>query len=117
MHKSQAICCKIKHTGADTRPATDDKCGTNLRQGAANVHKILKYLKDHGEHLDAEIAKELGIPLANVSSQLSELASKGDVIMCHTTRFTNGKKVEGMLCRAAGYIPPASPGRKPKAPT
>jgi hypothetical protein len=43
-----------------------------------------------------------------------ELSAKGDVIMCSTTRYTNGKPVQGMLCRASGYIPPASPGRKPK---
>jgi len=46
---------------------------------------------------------------------LSELSKRGDIIACHTTRFTNGKKVEGMLCRVAGYTPSASPGRKPKA--
>ena len=84
--------------------------------GVIQLQKILQYLKEHGERLDAEIAKDIGIPLENVSLGLSQLAAKGDVIMCHTTRYTDGKTIEGMLCRVAGYMPPASPGRKPKAP-
>jgi len=31
------------------------------------------------------------------------------------TRFNNGEKIEAVLCRVAGYIPPKSPGRKPGA--
>jgi hypothetical protein len=34
---------------------------------------------------------------------------------CQSTRFVEGRKIEGLLCRIAGYIPPAAPGRKPKA--
>ena len=26
----------------------------------------------------------------------------------------NGKKIEGILCRVAGFTPPAAPGRKAK---
>lgn len=78
--------------------------------------EILQFLKSHGERLDAEIAKETGISLEKVSRHLSELSAKGEVIMCRTTRYTDGKKIEGMLCRVAGYIPHASPGRKAKAP-
>ncbi len=78
--------------------------------------EILQYLKDHGERLDSEIAQETGISLESVCVHLSELSAKGEVIMCRTTRFTDGKKIEGMLCRVAGYIPHASPGRKAKAP-
>ncbi|MFA5083637.1 MAG: hypothetical protein WC474_13880 [Hydrogenophilaceae bacterium] len=81
------------------------------------MQEILQYLKDHGERLDSEIAAGMGISLEKVCLHLTELAAKGEVIMCRTTRYTEGnKKVEGMLCRVAGYIPPASPGRKPKTP-
>jgi hypothetical protein len=80
------------------------------------LQKILQYLKDHGEKLDSEIASGVGLSLENVRNQLTDLAAKGEVIMCRTTRYTEGKKIEGMLCRVAGYIPPASPGRKPKSP-
>ncbi len=77
---------------------------------------ILQYLKQHGERLDADIAADTGISLENVCLGVTELAAKGEVIVCRTTRFTDDIKIEGMLCRVAGYIPPASPGRKSKAP-
>lgn len=80
------------------------------------MHEILKYLKAHGERLDAEIAADMGIPLEKVRSSLTELSGKGDVIMCRAIRFTEGRQVEGMLCRVSGYSPPMSPGRKPKTP-
>lgn len=78
---------------------------------------ILQYLKEHGERLDSEIASETGISLEKVCLGLAELSAKGDVIMCRSTRYTEGKKIEGMLCRVSGYVPHASPGRKPKSST
>ena len=81
------------------------------------MQEILQYLKDHGESLDAEIAEEMGISLEDVCVRLSALASKGEVIMCRTTRFVDGVQIEGMLYRMSGYVPVASPGRKPKGPT
>ena len=79
------------------------------------MKEILQYLKKHGEQLDTEIAVATGISLANVRLHLSELAATGEVMTCHSTRFEKGKKIEGVSCRLAGYIPPASPGRKSKA--
>lgn len=81
------------------------------------MEKILQYLKDHGERLDAEIAAETGISLETVCLHLSELAAKGEVIMCRTTRYIDGKTTEGMLCRISGFVPQASPGRKSKGST
>jgi hypothetical protein len=80
-----------------------------------NLKEIFNYLKQKGERLDTEIAAATGIPLADVRVHLSELSRIGDVIMCHTTRYIDGKKIEGMLCRVAGFTPTAAPGRKPKA--
>lgn len=80
------------------------------------MKEILKYLKNHGEQFDAEIAVAIGISLTNVRLRLSELAANGEVMTCHSIRFIKGKKVEGISCRLVGYIPPAAPGRKPKAP-
>ena len=80
------------------------------------MKEILQYLKKHGERLDTDIAEATGISLATVRLHLEELAGKCEVVTCHTTRFVKGKAVVGMTCRLAGYIPPASPGRKPKAP-
>lgn len=79
------------------------------------MNKIHTYLKSRGEQLDSEIAAATHIPLADVRVHLSELVKRGDVIACHSTRYVKGKKVEGMLCRVSGFIPVASPGRKPKA--
>jgi DeoR/GlpR family transcriptional regulator of sugar metabolism len=78
---------------------------------------ILQYLKNHGEQLDTEIAGATGMSLANVRRHLAELATSGEVMTCHSIRFEKGKKVEGISCRVVGYIPPAAPGRKPKAPS
>ena len=87
-----------------------DRCKDPERLGA-----ILRYLKDHGERLDSEIAAGIGSSLECVCISLSELSDRGDVIMCRTTRFTGGRPIEGMLCRVSGYSPPAGPGRKPKS--
>lgn len=79
------------------------------------MQQIHTYLKSRGEQLDSEIAAATRIPLEEVRVHLSEMAKKGDIIACHSTRFINGRKIEGMLCRVSGYIPAATPGRKPKA--
>jgi len=79
------------------------------------MNEILQHLKKNGEQLDTEIAVATGISLAAVRRHLSDLASKNEVVACYTTRFVKGKKVVGMACRVAGYIPPAAPGRKSKA--
>lgn len=79
------------------------------------MQEILKYLKDRGEQLDSEIATATGLSLENVRRHVSALSARGEVMTCQSIRFNNGKKVEGLLCRIAGYIPPAAPGRKSKA--
>ena len=79
------------------------------------MHEILQYLKHHGERLDSEIAAATGMSLVNVRLAVSNLSAKGDVMICRSIRFKDGKQVEAILCRVAGYIPLASPGRKPKA--
>lgn len=78
------------------------------------MKEILQYLKRYGERLDADIAEATGYSLPSVRLHLAELAAKGDVMTCHLTRFENGCKVEGMVCRISGYIPKTSPGRKSK---
>lgn len=77
--------------------------------------EILDCLKKHGEKLDSEIARETGLPLASVRQKIAGLAATGMVVTCNLTRFENGERIEGWLCRVSGYIPPAAPGRKPKA--
>jgi predicted ArsR family transcriptional regulator len=75
---------------------------------------ILQFLKTHGERSDSEIAEAVGLSLANVRTQLTDLAAKREIMICQSTRFEKGKKIEGMKCRLAGFIPPAAPGRKAK---
>jgi DeoR/GlpR family transcriptional regulator of sugar metabolism len=79
------------------------------------MNAILKYLKTNGEQLDTDIAAAVGVSVANVRVQLAELAAKGEVMACHSIRYEKGKKIEGIKCRLAGYIPPAAPGRKSKS--
>jgi len=75
---------------------------------------ILQYLQKHGQRLDSEIATGTGIPLSAVRSSLSALSARGEISRCSVTRFSDGKPVEGMLCRIAGTIPPKAPGPKPR---
>lgn len=78
------------------------------------MNEILQYLKIHGESLDSKIAVASGISLAKAHLHLSELAAKGEIITCHSIRFENGKKIEGISCRIAGFTPKAKPGAKSK---
>ena len=76
------------------------------------MNEILQYLKKHGECSDKEIAEGIGIPLADLHLQLAELAAKNQVMSCLSTKFVKGKQVEAIICRIAGFTPPATPGRK-----
>jgi hypothetical protein len=78
-----------------------------------SMNEIMNYLKKYGDRLDSEIAIATGIPLTIVRLQISELAATGDIMSCLSTRFEKGKKIEGIRCRLAGYIPTVAPGRKP----
>jgi DeoR/GlpR family transcriptional regulator of sugar metabolism len=80
------------------------------------MKEILDFLKKNGEKLDSEIAEAMGMTLVNTRNQLAELSAKGEIMVCHSTRFdAKGKKIEGIKCRLAGFIPPAAPGRKSKS--
>jgi len=79
------------------------------------MNEIMSYLKKYGDRLDSEIAVAIGMPLAKLRLQISELAAKGDIMSCLSIRYEKGKKVEGIRCRLAGYIPPVAPGRKPQS--
>jgi hypothetical protein len=79
------------------------------------MQEILQYLKVNGERLDSEIAAAIGMSLATVRRGMSDLSARGDIMMCRSIRFKDGKQIDGLLCRVSGYIPPARPGRKSKA--
>jgi hypothetical protein len=77
------------------------------------MNEIMQYLKKNGQRLDSEIAAATGMTLIKVRGLLADLSAQGEISKCSVVRFDQGKKIEGMLCRVAGYIPPKSPGRKP----
>jgi hypothetical protein len=52
-----------------------------------------------------------------VRQQLSALAERREAIVCKTIRFENGRQLEAWQGRVSGFVPPATPGRKPKAKT
>ena len=79
------------------------------------MQEIMQYLKKNGQRLDSEIAAATGMPLTKVRCLLADLSAQGEISKCSVVRFSEGKKIEGILCRVAGYIPPKSPGRKPAA--
>lgn len=73
---------------------------------------ILKYLKTHGEQLDADIAAALSISLDKTRAHLAQLTADHEVMTYHSIRFVDGQKTEGIRCRLVGYTPPSAPGRK-----
>ena len=77
------------------------------------MDKILQYLKKHGESLDADINEAVGISLDTAHTYLSDFASEGVIMTYQSTRFQDGKKIEGIRCRLSGFVPPTAPGRKP----
>ncbi|MBK5964327.1 transcriptional regulator [Thiocystis minor] len=78
--------------------------------------EILNCLRNLGQQMDSEIAAATGIPLADVRRRLLELSTKGGIMTCRATRFIDGQKIEGMLCRAIGPASSLNPVRaaKPK---
>ena len=74
---------------------------------------ILEHLKKNGQQLDLEIAAATGIPLPKVRKSISDLSARGDISTCSMTQYSNGRPVNGTLCRIAGTIPPKAPGRRP----
>lgn len=79
------------------------------------MQEIMKYLKKYGQRLDSEIAEATGIPLIKVRGYIQDLSDRGEITKCKVTRFVGDQQHVGVLCRAAGFIPPTSPGRKPGA--
>jgi DNA-binding IclR family transcriptional regulator len=67
------------------------------------MDEILKYLKKHGEKLDAEIATGTGLSLPKTRIYLAELAAKGEIMTYHSTRFLEGQRIEGIRCRLSGH--------------
>lgn len=96
---------------------------TSVKESATNFNKgfemhaatVLQHLKKHGQLLDSEIAQATGLSIDQVRESLLTLSAQGEISKCSVTTFKDGKAIEGIQCRIAGYAPPAAPGRKPAA--
>lgn len=80
------------------------------------MSEVLHCLRKYGQRLDSELATETGLPLAKVRLRLAELAATGAIITCSLTRFEHGERVDALVCRMSGWVPPPAPGRKAKVP-
>lgn len=78
-----------------------------------HTEPILQQLRRNGQMLDSEIANATGIPLRQIKSTLEDMSARGVIMGCSVIRYDGGKPVQSLQCRISGYIPPASPGRKP----
>lgn len=76
-------------------------------------NRILRFLKEHGEKLDAQIARALNMSMSEVRNQMSQLSHSHDIVCCKVTRFVEGNKIEGLSCRISCDEPSATRGRKP----
>lgn len=85
----------------------------NAENMTLHTEPILKQLKRHGQMLDSDIASATGIPMKQLQTSLESMSARGEILACSVTRYENGKAVRAMQCRISGYVPPASPGRKP----
>jgi hypothetical protein len=43
-----------------------------------------------------------------VRGQLDELVASGEIMSYQSSKFENGKAIEGMRCRVSGFIPKAA---------
>ena len=77
--------------------------------------ETLQCLRKHGQRLDLEIAKEMRVPISTVRQHLTALAASREAIVCKTIQFENGRQFEAWQGRVSGFVPPATPGRKPKS--
>jgi hypothetical protein len=70
-------------------------------------------VKRHGQIIDRQLAKELGLPLDEVRAVVYQLQASNKLYTCDIINFEDGVEVKGLLCRVSCFSPKASPGRKP----
>lgn len=76
------------------------------------MKQILDHLKANGESIDSDIAQAVGLSVTKVRVVLAEMTARGEIMSYISTTYDNGKKVEAVKCRLAGFTPKAAPGRK-----
>jgi len=94
---------------------SDKNIFNNMTEKIMTMHTdpILQQIKRRGQMLDSEIALATGIPMPQIQSTLERMSARGQIMACSVTRYEDGKAVSALQCRISGYVPQASPGRKP----
>jgi hypothetical protein len=77
------------------------------------IDDLFDCVKRHGQIIDRQLAKELGLTLDEVRSLVHQLQVKNKLYTCDIINFEDGVEVKGLLCRVSCFSPKASPGRKP----
>ena len=77
------------------------------------IDDLFDYVKKHGQVIDRNLAKDLGLTLEEVRALVYQLQADNKLYSCDITTFENGEEVKGLLCRVSCFSPKASPGRKP----
>jgi hypothetical protein len=77
------------------------------------IDDLFDCVKRHGQIIDRQLAKELGLPLDEVRAIVYQLQASNKLYTCDIINFEDGVEVKGLLCRVSCFSPKASPGRKP----
>ena len=77
------------------------------------IDDLFDCVKRHGQIIDRQLAKELGLTLDEVKVMVDQLQASNKLYTCDVINFEDGAEVKGLLCRLSGFIPKGSPGRKP----
>jgi hypothetical protein len=77
---------------------------------------LLACLRAYGQRVDFELAQELRVTIEEVHERVAALIAAGEVIECNLTRFQHGRRIEAMMYRVRGYMPPVGRGRKTQPP-
>jgi DNA-binding Lrp family transcriptional regulator len=79
------------------------------------IDDLFNCVKRHGQMIDRQIAKELGLSLEEVRALVYQLQASNKLYTCDIINFEDGVEIKGLLCRVSCFMPKASPGRKPAA--
>ena len=77
------------------------------------IDDLFDCVKRHGQIIDRQLAKELGLTLDEVRALVYQLQASNKLYTCDIINFEDGVEVKGLLCRMSCFMPKGSPGRKP----
>ena len=77
------------------------------------IDDLFDCVKKHGQIIDRQLAKELGLSLEEVRALVYQLQASNKLYTCDIITFEDDVELKGLLCRVSCFMPKASPGRKP----